>query len=154
MSTYRPKISRELVSAIGIGQFNATMVIPFLLMAPATTDPKSPPIMMLVRHLQMQLTAMGWPGEQTGYLDMPTAAALERLVGPGWMNRTWSQVVGNVVSARKNHVSLAPIATQVITYTAPEATGAFDFLPDLPGGTMTYVALGGLAYYLYKNRKR
>lgn len=154
MTTFQPKISRELVAAIGIGQFNATMVIPYLLMAPATTDPKSPAIMMLVRHLQMQLTAMGWPGETTSYLDTATASALDRVVGPGWMNRTWSQVIGNVVSARKNRVNLAPAAPPIIAVATPEPTGAFDFLPDLPGGTMTYVVLGGLAYYLYKNRKR
>ncbi len=157
---FQPKSARELVTALGIGQFNATMVVPFMLMAPATTDPKSPAIILLVRALQRQLYAMGSPLPETGYLDDATAACFERLVGPGWMNRTWSQVAGHVVSARRGRVSLRPHQFPVIVggghqalADAPPATGAFDFLPELPGGTMTYVAIGGLLYYLHKRKK-
>lgn len=151
------KTQRDLLVALGIGQFNATMIIPMMLTQPATTDPKSPAIIMLVRAIQNQLYVMGATHlDNTGYLDMPTAEYLDELLGPQWINRQWADVVRAVVTARQNNVQLRPpaVATEAPIDYGPQAQGAFDFLPAVPGGALTYVAGAGLLYYLWTKRKR
>jgi hypothetical protein len=146
------KTSRDLLLAVGIGDFNATMIVPFVLVAPATTDPKSPSIMLMVGAIQRELMMLGAPIRQTGYLDHPTADVLEFVMGPGWMNRSWADVLKATIQARRQRRNLtgsrSTMAPPVETGPAqPALSGPLDFLPDVPGGLLTY-AVGG--YLLYR----
>src|SRR6185295_7484178 len=47
--------SRELLQAIGLAHHSGTMIVPYMMIAPATTDPKAAQIIMLVRALQTVL---------------------------------------------------------------------------------------------------
>jgi len=149
--------SRELLKGIGISDHNATTIIQDLMIAPATSDPKSPQIIMLVRALQAVLFSLGATDVQnTGYLDPPTARALRMVAGADWERMSWGANVGAVVSARNIGMHLTP-ATQMVPPTAtsgiPVAVGGpLDFLPDVPGGLITYAAAGYLLYRYLKRR--
>lgn len=145
---------RDLLLNLGIGNFNATMIIQSMFQSPAATDPRSPAILLLVRQIQRTLQAMGAPIRETGMLNLETAAQLQRLMGTGWLNKTWAQVVQGVVAARDARVSLAPMATAPQSSPAPVSglAGFLDFLPSVPGGLITY-AIGGLVAYHYFTKK-
>jgi hypothetical protein len=135
--------ARELLTRLGVGQFNATMVIQFMFIPAATTDPKSPPVMLLVRTIQKRLSDLGYSVPQNGYLGEETAKALDYAVGPGWEKLMWGDVVKGVLTA--------PAAPRVRA--RPEqytSVGALD-LPVSP-----YVAIGAAAaaYYFLIHKKR
>lgn len=146
MTTQRT--ARELALAIGIGGFNATLMPPFMPLSPATTDPKSPTVILIVRHLQKVLFELGATDVQnTGYIDTATYYALEQLLGPSWMRMSWAENIGAVVDAMRTGTQLSP-AEHPVTDGVPVATsGTLDFLPEVPGGMFTY-AIG--AYLLYR----
>lgn len=147
---------RELLLAIGMGGFNATMAIPTMMIAPATTDPKSVQVILIVQHLQKALYGLGATDVALGgRLDVATANALEQVVGPDWERRPWQANVSAVVNAMESGARITP-STQPSVMMAPIAVGAatmavdgpLDFLPDVPGGLFTY-AVG--AYLLYRH---
>lgn len=150
----RTRTARDLLKAIGIGDFNATMVIQYVFVAPATTDPRSAPIILMVTHLQQALNRMGANVPISGYLDTPTAAALYQVVGPNWERLSWADNISAVVDGMSVGFSAAPpLPIPDLPPTPPAAVGAFDFLPDVPGGLLTYLIAGGIAYhYLAKRR--
>lgn len=145
------RMSRELLKGIGIGDFNATMIIQYMFVAPATTDPRSSPIILMVNHIQRTLNEMGAGIPVSGYLDRPTAAALERVVGPDWERISWGQNIGAILDGKEAGFSAAP-TSQLALSGGPamqEAVGGpLDFLPDVPGGLLTY-AVGG--YLLWRH---
>jgi hypothetical protein len=142
-----PTNAREALNALGIGNFNATMVIQYMFIAPATTDPKSPPIMVLVRAIQDRLRRLGYPVPSHGYLDVPTANAITAAVGAGWQNRAWGDTVKAVLAASPP----VPMRDQL-----PEPMGALPTLslPAVPGGAITYAAAGAALYYFLVHKKR
>jgi len=142
---------RVLLTDLGIGNFNATMIIPFMFMAPASTDPKQPSVLMLVRAIQQTLYSMGAPVRDSGMIDQATSYQLERLAGPGWLNQSWAQVVTTLLEAKKAHINLSA-PPQLATNSGPPAVGLFDFLPDVPGGLLTYAVGAGALYYFLKKR--
>lgn len=147
------KNTRELLTAIGIGHFNATMIVPYMFISPVTTDPKSSQTILIVQHLQKILFELGATDvPQSGRLDEPTALALAQVSGPDWARMSWAANISSVVSAKESGVTISPSTMMA----APDdgvpvaVSGALDFLPDVPGGLLTY-ALGG--YLLYRHFK-
>lgn len=141
--------SRELLTAIGIGQWNATGTIPYLMIAPATTDPKAPQVMELVRHLQQVLFRMGASDvASTGYLDPSTARALRMVAGPNWERMTWGANIQAVLAAARSGQRLTAGSGPADTSGggAVAVGGPLDFLPDVPGGILTYGVVGYLIY--------
>ncbi len=147
---YQPKTSRDLLRDLGVGEYNATMMIETLMMAPATTEAAAAPTMMLVGHIQTALNTMGADLRVTGYIDEPTAQALSQVAGKSFLHRSWFDVVKDVVVGLKAGTRLHKKTARPNTR---PAMGAFD-LPDVPGGVITYVAGGVLLYHLLKKRKR
>lgn len=146
---------RNLLTSLGVGDFNATSIIPFMMFAPATTDPKSGPLIVLVRQLQRELYRMGATNvPNNGHLDPPTASALRRIVGQDWERMSWADNIRAVVAAREQGRRLS---SGVVDDSMPMATGGvLDFLPAIPGGLVTYAVGGVLAYHFLwkKGRKR
>jgi hypothetical protein len=151
------KTSRELLLDIGMGKWNTTGTIPYLMIAPATTDPKSPQVMEIVRHLQQVLFGMGATDvANTGYLDPSTARALRQLVGPNWERMTWAANISGVLAARRRgqRLSAASLAVSVADDSVPVAVGGpLDFLPDVPGGLITYGVIGYLIYRHFQKKR-
>lgn len=147
------RTSRDLLEGIGVGHFNATMIIPYLMVSPATTDPKSVQIIVMVRQLQKTLWDMGATDViSSGHLDGPTAAALVQLAGPNWMRMSWGDNLTAVMNAKTVGMKLSPSGgtdgLAVPDDGQPVATGdVLGLLPDIPGGILTY---GVGAYLLYR----
>lgn len=149
--------SRDLLEAIGVGHFNATMLIQYMMIAPATTDPKSPSVILIVRAVQQTLYQMGATDvADSGRLDAATASALENVAGPDWERMSWGAVIRAVIDARNAGMRLdAPAMLSMPSDGYPVAvSGPLDFLPDLPGGLFTYAALGYFAYRYFTKDKR
>lgn len=152
--------SRDLLEAIGVSHHNATTIIPYMMIAPATTDPKAGQIIMLVRQLQTMLYGLGATDvTNTGYLDPPTARALRLVAGENWERSSWGANVGAVLHAQQLGMQLAPaqpMATPPMSGMSgmPVAvSGPLDFLPDIPGGLVTYGVAAFLLYRLFKKRR-
>lgn len=149
--------SRDLLKALGITDHNATTIIQYMMIAPATTDPKSPQIIMLVRALQRVLWDLGATDIQnTGELDPPTARALRLVAGDDWMRAPWSVSVSSTLSARDIGMRLSPSPNMMAPATSgvPVAvSGPLDFLPDVPGGLLTYAVAGWLLYRHFWKRR-
>lgn len=143
---------RNLLIQLGVGDFNATMMIAYLFVSPMTTDPKSPMIILMVKALQKKLNALGANLIVTGYLDRPTAAALTGLFGTDkWTSWAWSDVIASVVKAPIRDISIkeVPPATKYpIAATGDMPLG----LPDVPGGLLTYAAAGAALYYFMRRK--
>lgn len=148
----RTRTARDLLKGIGIGDFNATMVIQYVFVAPATTDPRSAPIILMVRHLQQALNNMGARVPISGYLDTPTAQALYQIVGPNWERLSWADNIAAVIDSKSVGISAAPPIPLTPASTPPAAVGTFDFLPDIPGGFLTYLIGGAVAYHYLTKR--
>ncbi len=146
--------ARALLRAIGIGDFNATMVITYMFIAPATTDPKASPVILLVKHLQTMMRAMGSKLRVTGYLDNATAAAIEQIAGPGWEQRPWSDTVQAVLNARENGTTWRDDPPPPPNYGPSGMQLGSISLPDVPGGFLTYGVLAVVGWHLWTKRKR
>lgn len=142
---------REMLDRLGVGQFNATMIIPYMMIAPATTDPKSSQIYLLVQHIQRALYAMGYDHvAESGELDDATSAALRSVAGPDWEIMPWSASVGAVVDAQMHGLRAPPppmLAEPVVALAGP-----LDFLPDVPGGVLTYAVAAYFAYRYFTRK--
>lgn len=149
MLAYQPKTNRDLLIDLGVGRFNATMLVQTMMMAPATTEAASAPVMLLVQHLQMALADMGAPVKSHGLVDPPTDHAMKRLAGDKWMFRTWFDVTRMVVAARKQGKKLTPTAAPVVK---SDGMGFID-LPDVPGGLLTYALAGYVGYRIWKRKR-
>lgn len=150
--------SRELLLEIGVDQWNATQVIPYMMIAPATIDPKAAQSDVLVRAVQRVLYGLGATDvANTGYLDQPTARAMEDLVGPGWERMSWGANVSALLQARRagRRIGAAFPAPSAPMGGVPLAVGGtLDFLPDVPGGAITYGVVAYLIYRMLKGKKR
>jgi hypothetical protein len=120
------------------------------MIAPATTDPKTPMVINMVRLVQQQLYQMGATDvANTGYLDEPTATALLRVTGPNWERMSWAQNIQAILGAQQRGMSLASPLVSAPDDAMPVAvSGPLDFLPDVPGGLITY---GVVAFLLYRH---
>jgi hypothetical protein len=152
MSNESPSI-REILAALGMGQFNITMAIPLMLVSPATTDPKSNQVILVVQHIQRALFELGAVDVPvSGQLDEATARALQQVVGPNWERMPWAASVRAIVTARRNGVRIgAPPRMQQPVPVPAAVGGPLDFLPDVPGGLFTYAAG---AYLIYRHLRR
>ncbi len=140
---------RELLTGIGMGQFNATMAIPYMMISPSTTDPKAAQVILMVQHIQRSLYQLGYHDvPDSGELDLATANALLSVVGPNWNIQPWSASVSAIIAARKGGHRAPRAALAVDDGVSMAVGGPLDFLPDVPGGLLTY---GIGAYLLYRH---
>lgn len=150
---------RNVLLALGVPRAQLPMVTPNMYQAPAVSDPKSPHIMIVVGYLQDALNHTGYNLARTGYLDVPTANAMQAVVGPGWERMTWIDNIAAVLS----YVKAGPGITRASAALAPAQradvtlSGVLDapsFLPDVPGGLVTYAVAGFFLYRHFKKRGR
>ncbi len=141
---------RTLLQSIGIADWNATMVIPYLLTAPTTTDLDMAQVILVIEALQNVLNTMGANLRVSGEFDLPTAKALDEICGPGWQSVPWYNVIQAVVWAHSHgrHVTGGQ-PRAAMGY----AMGAVD-LPSMPGGMLGWLAAAGAAYYFLFREKR
>jgi hypothetical protein len=148
-------IARDLLGALGLGQYAANMIIPYMMIAPATTDPKASQIILLVEAIQKRLYAMGARDVAlTGHLDPPTARALRQVAGQNWERMSWGANVQALLAAGGRRLTARTSPTAPAAPSMPVAVaGPLDFLPDVPGGIVTYGVVGYLLYRHFTKRK-
>lgn len=154
MLTYQPKTARDMLTALGVGRFNATMMIETMFMAPATTEAASPPVMLMVGRIQDILNELGAspPLVRNGLIDQPTAFYLVQIAGPDFLHLSWYEVIREVIKAKAANRQLKAQGKYQLPLPPKPAMGAFD-LPDVPGGIFTYAIGGYLIYRALKKRR-
>lgn len=100
----------DMLSVLGVGPFNAPMAIQFAFMMPRTTDGDAPGVLVLVDAAQNGLRSLGYRVEDNGVFGPMTQAAIAKVSGPRWRDKTWAQILGDIISAPKRsrgaHVGL------------------------------------------------
>lgn len=93
---------RHQLLELGIGDFNATLVIPAMFYGPAQSDPGLTQVKVLVRGLQRTMRQMGatWI-VPTGDFDASTATCLKAVGGPMWMEMPWYELTQKLLDAKK-----------------------------------------------------
>jgi hypothetical protein len=138
--------ARQLLLNLGMGQYNATIAIQYMFIAPAATDPAMPSIILMTKHVQQGLRAAGASEVAvTGQIDAPTANALQKLLGPDWNHVTWFQIFTAVLSAKRQR-TLEDRSGEL-------ELGFFPDLPAVPGGMFTWAAAAVAAWYLLIRKK-
>lgn len=142
--------ARSILLKLGMGDFNATMVIAYLFMAPAQTDPQMSQIIMLTKHLQNAMKTMGVALPATGSIDAQWAPYFEAVCGSDWPDLPWAEIGRMVIAARARGKTLKPEGI-TITMERGGLDGIADSLPKIPGGLLTY-AVGG--YLIWRHMKK
>lgn len=138
--------ARQLLLSLGMGQYNATIAIQYMFIAPAATDPAMPSIILMTKHLQLGLRAAGASNiAVSGQIDDPTAAALIELVGPDWNQVVWYELFRATSEAKKRR-SLEQRAGDLDLGVVPDA-------PSVPGGMLTWAAAAVAAWYFLLRKK-
>lgn len=141
---------RTLLQTIGIADWNATMIIPYLLTSPATTDLDMAQVILVIEALQNVLNEMGAQVPVNGELNVATANALDQICGPGWMSAPWYQVIQAVVWAHGHKGTVTPRRRpKAVGYAMGDIA-----LPAMPGGSLGWLAAAGAAYYFFFREKR
>lgn len=143
--------ARTLLGALGVGNFTATMVIPYVFMTPTTTDPQMSQIMILVQGLQRGLNRMGADLEVNGFTDIQTAVELRKVAGGAdWVKKTWFELYKRVVAAIDQGVTLTPFGP-AMDEPVPVATDGID---DLVSNPLVLAAGAAAAWFLFFRKKR
>lgn len=138
--------TRRMLLELGIGDFNATMILPYMFMGPAQTDPAMAQVQLLVKAMQRQMIAMGatWI-RASGKIDIDTAHCLQELAGPHWNQTTYVELVNAILIAKRNRKTFAKG-----DHVGAQGIGFLPDLPDVPGGIITYGIVGYLLYRHFK----
>ena len=137
--------ARSLLLAMGMGNYNATIAIQYMFLAPSATDPAMPSIILMTKHLQAGLRAAGADVPLSGQIDEATAKALIKLVGPDWNHVTWFGLFQAVLQAKR---------LRTLKKRSDEMSLGFIDLPDVPGGNLAWMAAGALAAWYFIFRKK
>lgn len=140
-----PNDARNLLLALGVGDYNATIMIQYMFLAPSATDPAMPSIILMTKHLQAGLRAAGARVPLSGVIDDTTARALIRLVGPDWNHVTWYGLFEAVTAAKR---------MRALEKRSKELPLGFVELPDVPGGNLTWAAGAFAVWYFLLRKKR
>jgi hypothetical protein len=142
--------TRALLLELGIGDYNASMILPYMFMGPAQTDPAMAAVRLMTKAIQKQFIAMGatWL-KPTGMIDDDTAHCLHALVGAHWNEVTWQEIITATLAARRSGRKYArPYASSSV---ALQGIG-LPALPDVPGGIITYGIVGYLLYRHFRKK--
>lgn len=105
---------RDLLLRAGVGQYNATMALPYVWFTPTTCDPYAQGVMLLVQGLQNILNSKGAKLEVDGGLGVDTALWIRRYSGSNWRNKTWTQLYSDVLAGKPRPAgfqAMPPVAT-------------------------------------------
>jgi len=84
---------------LGLNQIESQMAVPYMWIAPGTSDPYSPVVISIVSGLQAGLAKLGVTTRGDGYIDPPTSAGLVSVSGPRWKTKAWTRLYGEMIEA-------------------------------------------------------
>lgn len=131
---------RSMLTQLGLGQIEASMAIYFMFMLPRTTDPDAPGVIAIIMGMQRGLVKLGCPIDVDGRLGGKTARCIAQVSGRDWYEKTWVQLMGDLIDALKAGKRLSrsnakPLGDYKMTY-YNAGTGA----------PLTHYALGALPF--------
>ena len=138
--------ARRILLGLGVGNYNATIMIQYMFLAPAATDPAMPSIILMTKHLQLGLRAAGANLGVTGQIDDATAKLLIKLVGPEWNHVTWYAIFRAVTEAKKRK-SLSEQTSDLDLGFVPD-------MPEVPGGILAWTAAAAAVWYFFFRKGR
>lgn len=147
---------RDMLTRLKISETSATLAIPYVNFLPRTSDAAAQGIMVIVGALQRRLTQLGLPLRIDGYMGTQTTAALEIVAGPNWRDKTWLQLMGDVLAARGPRRVVIPKQGKAYQRLAPaypgmSPTGDFTLgLADLIANPVKLAVVAGALYLLLK----
>jgi hypothetical protein len=137
--------ARHLLLGLGMGNYNATIAIQYMFLAPSATDPAMPSVILMTKHLQLGIRAAGAAIPVTGQIDDATATQLAKLVGPEWNHVTWYALFQAVTEAKRRK--------SLMSHEGGLGLGLVPDLPAIPGGMVTWAAAAVAAWYFLIRKK-
>jgi hypothetical protein len=98
----------EQLKKLGLNQVTASMAIPYMWFTPATSDPYSPVVILIVRGAQNGLRRLGIQTRGDGFIDRATSNAFTRIAGAHWKGKAWVQVYSDIIDTIEGRAPLAP----------------------------------------------
>lgn len=92
-----PRNVQSILITLGTTPQLAVMAVPFVWMAPGTTDPDSATSQIIIKAVQRGLDV-----PVSGVLDLPTANAIQAVEGAAWMRRPWIKILEDALEVRRN----------------------------------------------------
>jgi hypothetical protein len=154
---------REMLLAAGIGQFNATMSIPYMYFLPRTCDPAAQGVIQIVEGLQNLLRARGERVPLDGWMGKQTIDAVLKFSGATWRDKSWMQIYGDVLRGRRapGFERDAPVSAQGLdgyvheTGLAPRnMVGLGGIVDTVVSSPLALVAAGAAAYFFLGKKAR
>lgn len=148
---------RQMLLAAGIGEFNATMSIPYMYFLPRTCDPSTQGVIQIVEGLQNLLRARGEQVPLDGWMGKTTVDALMKFAGPTWRDKSWVQLYGDVLRGRRapGFEKDAPASAQAMDgYVYETGLGVVPAFADVITHPIAWIAAGAAAYYFLGKKPR
>jgi hypothetical protein len=146
---------RDMLLLAGAGQWAAQMSIPYMNMAPGTTDPYTQGVIQLVQGLQRLLNQQGAKLEVDGGMGADTVAALVPFSGARWYDKSWAQLYADVISGkpwpgyiREDRAPVVKLPTATADYVA-----VGDPITDLVTNPFVLLAGGAFLYWKFFHKK-
>ena len=147
---------REMLLSAGIGEFNATMSLPYMYFLPRTCDPYTQGVIQIVEGLQNLLNARGARVEVDGWMGEHTVKAILPYAGHQWRDKTWMQLYGDVLRGRfaPGFEPGPPGDVDLAGYTEETGLGSLvDDVVDLGSNPLALLAAGAAAYYFFGQKR-
>lgn len=142
---------RHQLLELGIGDFNATLIVPTMFYGPAQSDPGLTPVKVLVRALQRTMREMGatWV-VSSGELDAASATCLKAVAGPRWGEMPWYELTQKLLDAKRAGKRFEALGAARGVALAGFQDGVVTSI-----GSVVGAAIGGLiVYHLMKKKGR
>lgn len=141
---------RHQLLELGIGDFNATLIIPTMFYGPAQSDPGLTPVKVLVRALQRMMREMGatWV-VSSGELDAGSATCLKAIAGPMWAEMPWYELSQKLIDARKAGKRFEPMGAARGVVLSGFQDGVVTSI-----GSVVGAAIGGIIVYHILSKKK
>ena len=143
--------TRDLLLAAGIGQYLATMSLPYMFFLPRTSDPYAQGVMQIVTGLQRLLNKKGAHLDLDGGLGEETIAGIMKYSGPNWYDKSWAQIYGDVLFGkvwkgygRKDRAPKEPLSDYNLS--SPADLGS-SFVGDVVASPLPWIAAGAFVWW-------
>lgn len=137
----------QLLTGLGISATEAVLAVPALFITPNDSDPYASSVRILDKAARLGLTKAGYKASA----DSDFAAALALVVGAGWRNTQWYQILERIHVAIKQKNQYLPTQTPG----APDLNApSGSILDKAKANPLVVVGLGlGALYFLTKKDK-
>ena len=125
---------RAMLLARKVPPYLVDIAIPYMFFTPGESDPDSAAAIEIIKGVQNGLQTAGFKVSTTGAVDSKTAKAMNK-TSPGWMQKSWVQIYGDVQSAIDN-------PAKVVSSQPRKALGSYFDYQGVPPGPLPGYKVG------------